>query len=342
MDHMRTLGLAASLVLLGFGAAASAGDEVGKWYLAPMVFDVRTGKDRAVDDGVAGELDFGINASEKWSAELGYNGGSFKSRDPDHNLKISAFSLSALRHFYRDSTIHPYFSLGFVESFETIGNAGKTDRQMGQVGLGLLGRVYTAADHSAIVHIRAEVKERWNLGWGNNEKAGKPNDFLAGIGLQFSWGAPAPVAAAVVIPPPPPAAAPPPPPPPPPPPAAPPPPPPAEVVLKGVNFENASAVLKPESAAVLDDVAANIKKCNCGRVEIHGYTDSVGKPEYNKKLSERRANAVKDYLVAHGIATDLLTAQGFGEEHPIASNATPAGRAENRRVTVQFKGLASR
>jgi outer membrane protein OmpA-like peptidoglycan-associated protein len=114
------------------------------------------------------------------------------------------------------------------------------------------------------------------------------------------------------------------------------------VVLKGVNFETASAVLKSPSTTVLDGVVANIKKCNCGKVEVHGYTDSVGKPEYNQALSERRANAVKDYLVAHGIAAAMLSAQGFGEEHPIASNATPAGRAENRRVTVQFKEIVSR
>ena len=342
MDQRVKLGLAASLALLSFGTAASAADDVGKWYLAPLAFEVYTGKDRAVDDGVAAELAFGKNLSEKWSLELGYNRGSFKARDPADNLTIDAFSFNALRHFYRDSKIHPYYTLGFVESFEKSDNTGRTDRQMAQVGLGLLGRVYTAADHSAIVHIRAEVKERWNLGWASGEKAGKPNDFLAGIGLQFSWGAPAPVPAAAPPappPPPPPAAAPPPPPP--PPPAAPPPPPPAEVVLKGVNFETASAVLKPESTAVLDGVVANIKKCNCGKVEIHGYTDSVGKPDFNQQLSERRANAVKDYLVAHGIAADLLTAQGFGEDHPIASNATAAGRAENRRVTVQFKELAS-
>ena len=104
----------------------------------------------------------------------------------------------------------------------------------------------------------------------------------------------------------------------------------------------ASAKLKPESIAVLDSAVANIRKCNCGKVEIRGYTDSVGKAAYNLKLSERRAIAVKDYLVAHGIPADLLGAEGFGEANPIASNDTAAGRAENRRVTVQFKGIVAR
>jgi OmpA-OmpF porin, OOP family len=111
-------------------------------------------------------------------------------------------------------------------------------------------------------------------------------------------------------------------------------------VLRGVNFETASANLKPESTSILDGVAATIMRCKCSRVDIRGYTDSVGKPEYNQKLSERRANAVKDYLESHGVAQGILTAQGFGEENPIADNKTAKGRAENRRVTVQFSAPA--
>jgi OmpA-OmpF porin, OOP family len=112
-------------------------------------------------------------------------------------------------------------------------------------------------------------------------------------------------------------------------------------VLKGVNFETASAKLRPESTAILDGVAATIQQCHCSRVDIRGYTDSVGKPEYNQKLSERRAIAVKDYLESHGVAPGILTAQGYGEENPLADNKSVKGRAENRRVTVQFSAPAS-
>jgi OOP family OmpA-OmpF porin len=107
-------------------------------------------------------------------------------------------------------------------------------------------------------------------------------------------------------------------------------------VLQGVTFETNSAKLRAESTAILDSVATRIERCHCSHVEIHGYTDSVGKPEYNQKLSERRANAVKDYLEAHGVPPGIVTAQGFGEENPIESNATKEGRAANRRVTVRF------
>jgi outer membrane protein len=170
--------------------------------------------------------------------------------------------------------------------------------------------------------------------------------FLFGVGVGYRFGGnkqtlaqaptPAPVAAPA-----------PPPPPPPPPPAAvvppPPPPPPAqELVLKGVTFATASAKLEPGSTAILDGVANTIQQCHCSKVDIRGYTDSVGKPAYNQKLSDRRANAVKEYLEAHGVAAGVLTAQGFGEENPIASNKTAEGRAENRRVTVQFTAPVSR
>jgi outer membrane receptor protein involved in Fe transport len=178
-----------------------------------------------------------------------------------------------------------------------------------------------------------------NVSTFNRTAMEQPLTFGLDLNFRFGGGeAPAPAPAAAAPPPPPPPA------PPPPPPAAqpaplppPPPAPPArEMVLKGVNFETDSAKLRPESASTLDGVASTIQQCHCSKVDIRGYTDSLGKPEYNQKLSERRANAVKDYLESHGVPPGILTAQGFGEENPIASNKTAGGRAENRRVTVQF------
>jgi len=107
-------------------------------------------------------------------------------------------------------------------------------------------------------------------------------------------------------------------------------------VLQGVTFELNSAKLRPESVSILDGLVTRIARCHCSHVDIRGYTDSTGTPEYNQKLSERRANAVKDYLEAHGVAAGIVSAQGFGEENPLASNSTKEGRAENRRVTVRF------
>ena len=109
-----------------------------------------------------------------------------------------------------------------------------------------------------------------------------------------------------------------------------------EMILRGVNFKTNSADLEPASAAVLDGVVAVLAQRPNSRAEIRGYTDSRGADAYNLKLSERRAAAVVAYLVAHGIPSDNLRSTGFGKDNPIASNDTVEGRAQNRRVTVQF------
>jgi outer membrane protein OmpA-like peptidoglycan-associated protein len=73
------------------------------------------------------------------------------------------------------------------------------------------------------------------------------------------------------------------------------------------------------------------------RIEISGHTDSLGPQAINLTLSEKRATAVKNYLIAHGVASDRLRAEGYGEFNPIATNETEEGRAKNRRV--EFKVL---
>ena len=114
-----------------------------------------------------------------------------------------------------------------------------------------------------------------------------------------------------------------------------------ELVLRGVTFETASAVLTPESSAVLDGVVGTLQQAPKSSAEVRGYTDSTGSPAYNQKLSERRAQAVVNYLVAHGATASRLSAEGMGPQNPVASNQTAAGRAQNRRVTIQFSHQVS-
>jgi len=122
----------------------------------------------------------------------------------------------------------------------------------------------------------------------------------------------------------------------------PPPPPPAAIpergmtlVLEGVNFEYDSAKLTAGSAATLDKVAASLIEHTEAKIEIDGHTDSKGNDAYNLKLSQRRAQAVKEYLVSKGVNEAQLTAQGYGEKQPVASNDTEEGRAQNRRVELK-------
>lgn len=105
-----------------------------------------------------------------------------------------------------------------------------------------------------------------------------------------------------------------------------------QTILKGVNFESGSAVLTPDSHRVLDDAVRSLLAFPEVKVEILGYTDSVGAASANLALSQRRAEAVKTYLVNAGVDPARLTARGLGEESPVASNATPEGRAQNRRI----------
>jgi outer membrane protein OmpA-like peptidoglycan-associated protein len=109
----------------------------------------------------------------------------------------------------------------------------------------------------------------------------------------------------------------------------------ADLVLEGVNFESGSDVLKEESKAVLDGVAASLKAWPEVRVEVGGHTDSMGGEALNLELSEKRAKAVQRYLIDAGVSFSQLTAKGYGESQPIADNGTPEGRATNRRVELK-------
>jgi len=108
----------------------------------------------------------------------------------------------------------------------------------------------------------------------------------------------------------------------------------AVIELGGVHFDFDKATLKPEAMVVLNKAAALLQEHERVVVEVAGHTDSIGTDAYNQKLSERRAIAVKDYLNSKGVKASRLTAKGYGESMPVASNDTDAGRAENRRVEL--------
>jgi len=144
--------------------------------------------------------------------------------------------------------------------------------------------------------------------------------------------------------PPAPAVAPPPPPPPPakpaPAPAKPAPKPVAEKVTLAADvlFDFDKSVLKPEGKAKLDDLASKVKAINLEVVIAIGHTDSIGSDAYNQKLSVRRAESVKAYLVSKGVEPNRIYTEGKGEKQPVASNKTKEGRQKNRRVEIEVIG----
>lgn len=108
-------------------------------------------------------------------------------------------------------------------------------------------------------------------------------------------------------------------------------------VLIGVNFENNSSKLTCEAFPILYDAAKTLQKNPDLKVEIQGYCDINASVDYNKKLSQRRAETVKNYLESKGVASSRLTAVGYGKTDYVADNKTAEGRAENRRVEFKIQ-----
>jgi OOP family OmpA-OmpF porin len=205
-----------------------------------------------------------------------------------------------------------------------------SERKLGaKAGLGLEYKF------SEALAVRAEV-ERYRI----NDAVGNRGDVdLASVSLVYKLGRPAARAAVYT---PPPAAE---------PVAAPapvvvqtPPPPPPQPVSEKVSFAAESlfdfdkAVVKPDGKAALDGLVANLQGMNLEAIVTVGHTDSIGSNAYNEKLSLRRAEAVKAYLVSKGVEASRVFVEGKGETQPVADNKTAEGRAKNRRVTVEVVG----
>jgi outer membrane protein OmpA-like peptidoglycan-associated protein len=101
-----------------------------------------------------------------------------------------------------------------------------------------------------------------------------------------------------------------------------------------VTFAHDSASLNTEFNSVLNKVAETLREYDKTVIEVAGHTDSTGSDQYNQQLSERRASSVAQYLSAQGVPSARMVTVGAGEAHPVASNDTPDGRAQNRRVEI--------
>jgi OOP family OmpA-OmpF porin len=258
------------------------------------------------------------------------------------------------------SVMHPYLGggAGAVRSYYHNANLG---------GVPIPGDYNTTFGYQAGAGIGYDVTSRLTLGldyrhvWTNRSAFTAPfgggprveQRYLANtalISVRYSFGSPpAPAPVAVAPPPPPPPAA----------PAPAPEPPPVvatpapcnapagfqvdancriieqTVVVRAVDFEFNSVRLTMPAQQTLDQVAGALAQQPELRVEVQGYTDSIGKDAYNLQLSQRRADAVKSYLISKGANGTTLTARGYGKSNPVASNDTPENRAKNRRVAFE-------
>ena len=107
-------------------------------------------------------------------------------------------------------------------------------------------------------------------------------------------------------------------------------------VLIGINFDFNKATIKPESIPILYNTAEILLKNPDVKVEIQGHTDNIGSDRYNQKLSLQRAETVKNFLIAKGVASDRLTTVGFGKTKMLMDNKSEQGRGLNRRIELKI------
>jgi OOP family OmpA-OmpF porin len=202
----------------------------------------------------------------------------------------------------------------------------------------------TAALATSFTGVSAQTVDNWvsgtGLPWknGTNELCWRDGVWTPATGLQGCDGVPPPPAPPAPAPRAAPAPA----------PAAAPTPPPAAAVAAPTSekvtfaadafFDFDKAVLKPEGRAKLDDLVSKMSGLNLEVVIAVGHTDSIGTDAYNQRLSVRRAEAVKSYLVSKGVERNRVYTEGKGEKQPVADNKTAEGRAKNRRVEIEVVG----
>lgn len=352
---MRTTKLVLALAAAGLamGSTSVAADADQPWHVTGQIGGVKLDNSRNTrDDDVWWGVGFGRFLGNNFSLDVEYD--EFSGTYRDYNAVISGatydqWGLSNIglmgRYHFGDGNLRPYLAAGVgYLSHRNINDEG--EGLSTSLGLGLQGKLAR--------HWSARAQILWR---GDTDGSSLPNhsgfsDWIYSVGLSFDFGGAEP------------------PPPPPPRPAEPPPPPPpppnpdldgdgvpnerdkcpntrpgavvdldgceveAVIELEGVHFDFDKATIRPEGKVVLNEAAALLSTHERVVVEVAGHTDSVGTDAYNQGLSERRANAVKDYLTAQGVTASRLTARGYGESRPVASNDTDEGRAENRRVEL--------
>ncbi|MFP6850721.1 MAG: OmpA family protein [Pseudomonas sp.] len=247
---------------------------------------------------------------------LGYDEVHNARGEDGRNIKGSNTALDALYHFNNaGDALRPYVSAGVSD--QSIGQSGRGGRNGSTFANIGGGAKYYFTDN---FYARAGVEAQYNIDQGDTEWA--PS---VGIGMNFGGGSkPAPVVAAVEPMPEPVAA--------------------AEEPLElvrvelDVKFDFDKSSVKEESYGDIKNLADFMKQYPQTTTVVEGHTDSKGSDAYNQKLSESRANAVRNVLVnQYGVDANRVNAAGYGETRPVADNATDAGRAVNRRVEAEVE-----
>ncbi|MCS3513599.1 MULTISPECIES: OmpA family protein [Pseudomonas] len=325
MKLKNTLGLAIGTLIAAtsFGALAQGQGAVeGELFYKKQFND----SVKHIEDGYNPGARIGYFLTDDLSLNLSYDKTNHtRSNDGTGNQKIKGDtgSLTAQYHFGQAGvdSLRPYVEGGFGHQSRTNvladGHSGRDQTTQAIVGTGV--KYYFTNN----LYARAGVEADYGLDNGKWDYSA-----LVGLGVNFGGNAgavaPAPTPAPAPEPTPEPEA------------------PVAQVVRVelDVKFDFDKAVVKPNSYGDVKNLADFMAQYPATNVEVAGHTDSVGPDAYNQKLSQRRADAVKQVLVKDGVAPSRVTAVGYGESRPVADNATEAGRAVNRRVEASVEAQA--
>ncbi len=344
--------LVMALLPAGWSAPSVAASEELRYYVGGQYEFVNLDSRRAADQGQGGRIFFGFPVVDYATLELSarYTHANLKFGNvncPGTTCEDSMWALGTdLMLSPWRGPVAPYMIIGIGGVRDAIGGSGETSLYA-NAGAGFWVRIWDSW------FFRAEARRAGVFGGGPIDGATTLNDTHIGIGLQYMWfrtiaQAPRPL------------------------PIAPPPADPCKldtdrdgvpdcrdrcpntppgfkvdadgciiekqtvVMLNRVLFTLNSSDLKPEAAEQLDQVVAGLKAQPTVTLEVGGHTCNIGTESYNLALSRRRAEAVRTYLLQHGLDASRLSAEGYGEFSPIANNETEEGRQQNRRVEFRI------
>jgi OOP family OmpA-OmpF porin len=337
VNKTKNIAIAAALLCASFAAQAQEANINPNWYFQPSVLGLKPDSDWATDKtGYGAGLKFGKAVAPNWDVQMGYTYG--RSRENGSRYEQQTLGVDALYMFSR-KTFRPFvlFGIGAERDKENRrGSLAEPHRTSPYVSAGL-GFQPVINDR---VSFQADVRSVYGFIGSDEFRHDRSNNVVANVGFNFAFGpsptvaapAPAPVAAPTPV-----AEQ--------PAPVAPPPPPPArfeKVTMSATElFEFNKAKLRGEQPK-LDDIARVLNEnTSLTGITITGHADRIGSKQYNQKLSEQRAAAVKQYLVGKGVAADRLETQGKGEDEPVVQ-CNDKKRADlikclepNRRVEVE-------
>lgn len=308
------------------------------WYIQPSISAMKPDSDFGVDKtGYGAGLKFGKAVTPNWDVQMGYTYG--RSKEAGQRYQQETLGLDGLYLFSRKS-FRPFVLIGAgAERDKTnLRVSGQTQKSSPYISAGLGFQ----ADLTERLALQADLRNVHGFLRGSAfPAADKSNNVYLTLGLNYALGAkpvpPAPAPKAAPAPEPAPA------------PVAPPPPPPPAPKFEKISmsatelFAFDSAKLNPNQPKLDELATLLVNNPSVGNVTITGYTDRLGSDKYNQKLSEQRANSVKQYLVGKGVAADRLNAVGKGESNPlVACDDKKQKRADlikclepNRRVEVE-------